>query len=148
MSKVSPLFLALLFIISAGMYGCTQQRSAASAKLHDMEARYAKLEEDYRTISATNDANRKKLTQLEARTAELGKQLETFAQERDALRKDRDGLRKQLATRTNERDTAQAQLMQFRQDLQSIVSRVDAAISSTAPSAGSVTAIPASRTSP
>lgn len=145
MSKFSPLFLAILLVVSAGTYGCTQQKNATSAKLHDMESRYAKLEEDYRTVAATNDANRKKLAQLEARTAELTKQLEalrTVAQERDALRK-------QLVTRTGERDAAQAQLVQFRQDLQSIVTRVDAAISGTAPASGaSVSAIPTSRSTP
>jgi predicted nucleic acid-binding Zn-ribbon protein len=151
MSRVSPLFLAILLVGSAGMYGCTQQKSAASAKLHDMETRYAKLEEDYRTISATNDANRKKLSQLEARTAELSKQLEalrTAAQERDVLRKECGELRKQVTTRTAERDAVQGQLVQFRQDLQSIVTRVDAAISSTAPPSGAVSVVPASRTSP
>ena len=150
MSKVSPLFLAVLLVLSAGMYGCNQQKSASGAKLHDMETRYAKLEEDYRAISATNDTNRKKLAQVEARTAELTKQVEELlvaAKERDVLRKERDELRKQLAARTGERDAVQAQLVQFRQDLQSIVTRVDAAISTTA-TPGSVNAIPASRTSP
>ena len=149
MSKVSPLFLAVLFLLSAGMYGCTQQKSAASTKLHDMETRYAKLEEDYRTISATNDANRKKLAQVEARTAELTKQVEELlvaARERDVLRKEREELRKQLTARTGERDAVQAQLVQFRQDLQSIVTRVDAAISTATPAP--VSAIPTSRTSP
>ncbi len=151
MSKVSPLFLAILLVCSAGFYGCTQQKNAASAKLHDMETRYAKLEEDYRAVAATNDATRKKLTQLEARTAQLSKQLETLrkaAQERDALRRERDDLRKQLTTRTGERDAVQAQLVQFRQDLQSIVTRVDAAISSSAPAGAPVTAVPTSRTTP
>jgi TolA-binding protein len=148
MSKVSPLFLAVLLVLSAGMYGCTQQKSANTAKLHDMEARYAKLEEDYRTIAATNDTNRKKLAQVEARTAELTKQVEelrTAAAERDAMRKERDDLRKQLVTRTGERDNAQGQLAQLRQDLQSIVTRVDAAMN---PGGGPATATPAVHPTP
>ena len=66
MTKASPLFLAVVLFSTAGMYGCTQQKNgAASAKIRDMEARYTKLEEDYRAVVATSEANRKKLAQLE-----------------------------------------------------------------------------------
>ena len=57
------------------MYGCTQQKNgAASAKLRDMEARYAKLEEDYRVVAATSAAQRKKLNQAEAEKTELARE--------------------------------------------------------------------------
>jgi len=125
MTKASPLFLAVVLFCTAGMYGCTQQKNgAASAKIRDMEARYTKLEEDYRAVVVTSEANRKKLTQLEAQKVELAKEVEDLrvvVTERDDLRKDRDDLRKQLATRTGERDTYQTQLTQFRQDLMSLV---------------------------
>jgi chromosome segregation ATPase len=148
MSKFSSFFLVLVLLCSAGMYGCTQQKnSATGTKLHELETRFAKLEEDYRTISATNDANRKKLTQLEAQKAELTTEVEKTTQERDELRKEREELRKQLLTRTGERDTVQAQLTQFRQDLQSLVARVDAAINTSGASVTPVTAVPASRKS-
>jgi TolA-binding protein len=138
MTKASPLFLALVFFCTAGMYGCTQQKNgAASAKIRDMETRYSKLEEDYRAVVATSEANRKKLAQLEVQKVELAKEVEDLrvvVQERDDLRKDRDDLRKKLATRTGERDTYQTQLTQFRQDLMSLVSRVDSTLAPPAPS--------------
>lgn len=132
MTKASPLFLAVVLFCSAGMYGCTQQKNgAASAKIRDMEARYTKLEEDYRAVVATSEANRKKLAQLEVQKVELAKEvddLRVVVQERDELRKEREDLRKQLATRTGERDTFQTQLSQFRQDLMSLVGRVDSTL--------------------
>ena len=129
MSRASPLFLAIILFGTAGLYGCTNQKnSATSAKIRDMETRFAKLEEDYKAVTATAEANRKKLAQVEVQKAELTKELEELrpvVQERDDLRKERDEVRKQLVTRTNERDTVQTQLTQFRQDLQSLISRID-----------------------
>jgi uncharacterized coiled-coil DUF342 family protein len=113
-----------------------------------LEARFTKLEEDYRAVVATGEANRKKASQLEAERTALTKEVEELrpvTQERDELRKERDELRKQLVSRTGERDNIQGQLTQFRQDLQSLVSRVDAAINTPNNSGAPVTAVPASR---
>jgi chromosome segregation ATPase len=154
MTKASPLVLAVVLFSTAGMYGCTQQKSgAASAKVRDMEARYTKLEEDYRAVAATGEANRKKLAQLEAEKVELAKEVEELrvvAVERDELRKEREELRKQVAARTGERDNYQTQLTQFRQDLMSLVSRVDSTLTTPgtpAAPAKPVTAVPVSRKS-
>src|SRR4051812_31279962 len=112
MTKASPLYLAVILICAASLYGCTQQKNGpASAKMRDMETRYTKLEEDYRTVLAASEANRKKLTQLEADKTELAKEVE----ELHKVVGERDDLRKQLQTRTGERDNLQVQLTQFRQ---------------------------------
>ncbi len=148
MSKSSPVILAMILFLSAGLYGCTQQHGAAGVKMRDMESRYAKLEEDYRAVAATGEANRKKLMRAEAEKTELAKEVEELrpaVQERDDLRKERDELRKQLIARTGERDTVQAQLTQFRQDLQALVGRVDAVLTTSSGSADPVTAVPTSR---
>jgi predicted nucleic acid-binding Zn-ribbon protein len=151
MTKASPLFLAIILFSTAGMYGCTQQKnSAAGAKLRDVETRFTKLEEDYRAVAAVSEAQRKKLTQAEADKAELAKEVEELKavkEERDELRKERDELRKQLVARTGERDNVTTQLTQFRQDLQALVNRVDAAMNTPGTSAAPVTAVPASRKS-
>jgi chromosome segregation ATPase len=150
MTKASPLLLAAMLFCTAGLYGCThQQNGAASAKFRDLESRYTKLEEDYRAVTATGDAARKKLAQVEAQKAELAKEVEelkTAVQERDELKKERDELRKQLVSRTNERDAVQTQMTQFRQALQELVSRVDAAVNNPSTTPGTpVAATPASR---
>ncbi len=146
MSKVSPLFLVLLLVSTAGMYGCTHQKNgAATTKLRDIETRFAKLEEDFRTVSATAESNRKKLAQAESQRAELSKELEGTTQERDELRKEREDLRKQLVVRTAERDNLQSQLGQFRQELQGLIARVDTALAAPATPGGAVPAVPASR---
>jgi chromosome segregation ATPase len=154
MTKASPLVLAVVLFSTAGMYGCTQQKNgAASAKMRDMETRYTKLEEDYRAVAATGEANRKKLAQLEAQKVELAKEVEELrvvAVERDELRKEREELRKQVVARTGERDNYQTQLTQFRQDLMSLVSRVDSTLTTPgapAAPAAPVTAVPVSRKS-
>jgi TolA-binding protein len=161
MTKASPLFLAVVLFSTAGLYGCTQQKNGAvNAKMHDMETRYTKLEEDYRAVVATGETHRKKLVQLEAQKVELTREVEELrvvVQERDDLRKERDELRKQVTARTGERDNYQAQLTQFRQDLMSLVSRVDSTLATpnvnapglTTPSTPPtpVTAVPASRKS-
>ena len=153
MTKASPLVLAVVLFSTAGMYGCTQQGTGASAKMREMEVRYTKLEEDYRAVAATGEANRKKLVQLEAQKVELAKEVEELrvvAVERDELRKEREELRKQVTARTGERDNYQTQLTQFRQDLMSLVSRVDSTLTTpgTPPAAATpVTAVPVSRKS-
>ena len=149
MMKASPLFLAVVLFGTAGLYGCTNQKSGAiNTKIRDMETRFTKLEEDYKAVAASAEANRKKLAQAEAQKAELTKEVEELRPvvgERDELRKERDELRKQLLTRTGERDNIQAQLVQFRQDLQSLISRVDSVISVPGAPQTPVSAIPASR---
>jgi outer membrane murein-binding lipoprotein Lpp len=142
MSKASPLFLAVILFCSAGMYGCTQQKgNAANTKLREMETRYAKLEEDYRAVQANAEAARKKLAQSEVEKAELVKEVEQLR----PIVQERDELKKQLVTRTGERDNIQTQLTQFRQDLQSLISRVDGALNTATGTGTRVSALPASR---
>jgi SMC interacting uncharacterized protein involved in chromosome segregation len=145
MKKISPVFVAVFLFSALGVWGCNQQKTGTiNAKISELESRYTKLEEDYRTLQSTHDQHRKRLTQLEAqRTAleaektELSKQLETASVERETLRK-------QIGDRTQERDVAQTNLMQFSKDLQALAGRVESAVNanSTSPSAKIV---PASR---
>jgi chromosome segregation ATPase len=140
MTKASPPFLAVLLIASLSIYGCTSQKTGAiNAKIREMDARYAKLEEDYRTIAATNDAFRKKLSQSEAQRAELAKEVAALR----VVVAERDELRKQLEARTGERDAVHAQLTQFNKDVQALAGRIQAAVNSQP--GPEVVIIPASR---
>jgi chromosome segregation ATPase len=149
MTKASPLFLLIVFLGTVGLYGCTNQKTGTvNAKIREMENRFAKLEEDYRTVVAAAESTKKKLAQVESQKAELAKEVDELRPvvgERDNLLKEREELRKQLVTRTGERDTFQSQLTQFRQDLQSLITRVDSAITTPGTSGTPVSATPASR---
>jgi outer membrane murein-binding lipoprotein Lpp len=138
MQKASTALLVVMVISSLSLWGCTNQKNGAtSTKIRDLESRHAKLEEDYRVILAANEANRRKIVQLEGQRDELTQKIE----ELQAVVKERDELKFQLATRTEERDSAQNQLMQFTKDLQTLASRAQAAVART----NTLNAVPASR---
>jgi len=150
MNKANPWFVAVLMVgmMTLGLWGCGQQSGAFAAKVREMEARHAKLEEDYRAISTAHDQGRKKQIQAEtrlketlARVEELSKQVE----ELQAVVQERDELKKQLATRTGERDAVHGQLIQFSRDLQALAGRVEAA-AVTNPGPSLTVATPTSRT--
>lgn len=143
MKKASPLILVALVLASLGLHGCTHQKNGAvNAKIREMEARYAKLEEDYRAVAALNEAGRKKLSQAEADKADLKRQVD----ELQPVVQERDELKKQLAARTTERDAVQAQMVQFSKDLVALAGRIEAAAAS--PSRPEVVIVPVSRQSP
>jgi uncharacterized coiled-coil DUF342 family protein len=80
------------------------------------------LEEDYQSVTASNENFRKRLALVEARRAKLAKQVE----ELQAVVKERDDLRQQVTTRTGERDTLHTQLVQFSRDLRKLAGQVEA----------------------
>jgi hypothetical protein len=128
-----------MVVSSLSLWGCTNQKNGVTnLKIRELENRHAKLEEDYRVILASNEANRRKLGQLEAQRTELVQRIE----ELQLIAKERDELKTQLATRTEERDAVQNQLVQFSKDLQNLASRAQAATRSLA---GNLTTVPVSR---
>src|SRR5206468_2747540 len=114
------------------LWGCTQTpgNGSGSARIRDLEARNAKLEEDYQAALQARDQARKQLTTAEEQRKEQAKQLaqlQTITQERDEL--------KQLVTvRSTERDTLQNQFEQFRKSIRSLLGQADA--SAAAPTGG------------
>ena len=140
MQKASTALLVVMVISSLSLWGCTNQKNGATnTKIRELENRHAKLEEDYRVILASNEANRRKLVQLETQRAELTQKIE----ELQGVVKERDDLKVQLATRTEERDGVQGQLMQFSKDLQNLAGRAQAA--ATRSFGNALSAVPASR---
>jgi chromosome segregation ATPase len=140
MKTASTAFLAVLVISSLGIWGCAQQKSGAQAnKIRDLEARYTKLEEDYRALLSANESTRKRVAQMELQRADLLQQVEDLK----VVAQEREDLKQRLNTRTMERDTAQAQLMQFSKDLTDLAQRVETAAATGVGS--TLTALPASR---
>jgi chromosome segregation ATPase len=145
MAKFHPWSVVVLLLCAMGLWGCNQQKGggAINTKIRELETRYAKLEEDFRTLQATNEQNRKRMNQaesqrdaLETEKTELTKQVEDATKERDVLRG-------QVTQRTQERDSVQANLMQFSKDLQALAGRLETAASG--PSSPNVPIINASR---
>jgi outer membrane murein-binding lipoprotein Lpp len=152
MKYFNVLLVGMLLFSSFGVWGCTHQKTGAiSAKIQELESRYAKLEEDYRVLQVTHEQSRKRLSQAETQRALLEKQkTELLTQnanlttQMETAVSEREELRKQVAQRAAERDAAQAHLMQFSKDLQALVGRVESAVNTSVPS-GNLTIIPASR---
>ncbi|MCC6417888.1 MAG: hypothetical protein IT429_06515 [Gemmataceae bacterium] len=117
--------LVLLIVVTVGVWGCAQGTGPGpvSARIRDLEARYTKLEEDYRVTVAARDQARKTLAVLQQERSGLIQQIDRLRQ----VVKERDELRQQLVSRTGERDALHGQMIQFSKDLQSLLGRIDAA---------------------
>ncbi|MSQ93154.1 MAG: hypothetical protein EXR98_01210 [Gemmataceae bacterium] len=145
MNQINPAYVAVFLLCAMGVWGCSQQKTGAiAAKINELEARYAKLEDDYRTLHASNEQNRKKLTQIEAQRVTLEGEKSDLTQQVKTVGTERDMIRKQLTQRIQERDVAQTNLSQFGRELQNLAGRVEAAVNN--PSGNSISSIiPASR---
>lgn len=140
MKNASTAFWAVLLIGSLGMWGCSQQKNGANVnRIRELEARYIKIEEDYRSLVVTGESHRRRLSQVEAQRGELTLQLEELKN----VVVERDQLRQQLQARVIERDQAQSQLSQFAKDLQSLANRAELAAAGQNPNV--LQAIPTSR---
>jgi hypothetical protein len=124
-----------------GLWGCTQNSSSSStgARLRELEARGARLEDDYKTAVTARDQARKKLNAVEEQRVQLAQEVELLQR----AVKERDELRTQVAARVAERDALQANLLQFSRDLQSLAAKVDQAAQSNGATPAPVSAAPA-----
>jgi predicted RNase H-like nuclease (RuvC/YqgF family) len=121
--------LILLTLMVMGVWGCAEGAQSPGASLADrvkaLEAKNAKLEDDFRAVAATRDQLRRKLAAAEDEQARLQKQVEEQVQ---AANRERDELRNQLAERTRERDVMVKQFEQFRKGLKDLLGRAEAAL--------------------
>jgi len=128
--------LIVLLVATLGLWGCSQGNSKSAAnneRIKTLEAKCAKLEEDYRAVASARDQARRKAAQIEA---DQEKEKEAFAKEKVQLQvelekqqliaKERDTIKSDLATRTLERDTYQTHLDELRRGMKSLLSQVDA----------------------
>jgi phosphoglycerate-specific signal transduction histidine kinase len=140
-AKKALLVVALTTLL--GLWGCTQSSppNAGSVRLRELEARNARLEDDYRAAVTARDQTRKKVNILEEQRAQLAQQVEQL----QCVAKERDEFRKQAVARTAERDLAQAQLVQFGRELQTLVQKIEQATQSngSTPPVASAPAAPA-----
>lgn len=167
MKHAGTALLVVMLLATFGLWGIAQQKNGAYAsRLRDLENRYAKVEDEQRVTSQQVDRSQRRITQLEAEKAELNTavtELKAVVSERDELKhvlavrsqerddarsqaaartKERNDLREQLGARTQERDKTAQELRMIGQDLQSLLGRIETALSN---SPKSVDATPASR---
>jgi chromosome segregation ATPase len=95
-------------------------------------------------LQNTHDQNRKKLTESESQRAALDKDKTDLAKQLETSTSESEELRKQVAQRTAERDTAQTNLRQFGKDLQALAGRVETVLNHS-PQNPNLTIVPASR---
>jgi chromosome segregation ATPase len=144
MKNFNRVLVAGLLFCTMSMWGCTQQKTGAiSTKIRELEARYTKLEEDYKTLQAAHEQHRKRLNQAETQRAALEKDKADLTTQLEATNGEREALAKQVSQRTVERDAAQNNLVQFSKELQGLVGRVESTLNSS--SSPNVSIVPASR---
>jgi septal ring factor EnvC (AmiA/AmiB activator) len=108
--------LVLMVVCTMGLWGCAKGPTPGAGspeRIRSLEAKVAKLEEDFRMVASARDRLRTDLAATE--------------EQRALLEKERDDLRQQLAARTAERDTLQVQYDGFRKTLHNLLGQADVA---------------------
>src|SRR5713226_9870215 len=96
MAMVRGNHLAVVIVVATlGLWGCAQGNSAAAQaeRIHALETRCSKLEDDYRAAVTVRDQARKKTTTLEEQVAQLQKDLAAQHEAAKLVMKERDELR-------------------------------------------------------
>lgn len=113
--------IGVLLVTLFGLWGCTRASSVDSVqaeKLKALEAKLARLEDEFRAVASARDQLSKKLMAAEQARTEL---LAEIAATNEQLR-----LRTQeLQTRTQERDQVTDQYKAFRDQLRELLARGD-----------------------
>ncbi len=129
MTRAGKTFTVLL-VAALGVWGCARgpasHYAAQAERIRALDNKCAKLEEDYRAVAGVRDAARKRLAALEEENSRLNHQVADHL----ALKKERDSLKQQLETRTNERDSLQVRCDRIKKGLQNLLGQDDAMLNS------------------
>lgn len=129
--------LSVMLVVILGLWGCARGpagNSPQTERIHSLESKCSKLEDDYRSVAGARDQARKQLAALEAERTRLQKDLA----EKQTLIQERDALRQQIVARTSERDTLQSRCDRLKKGLQSLLGQDDTqSPASAAPTASS-----------
>jgi hypothetical protein len=123
--------MTVMLVAALGAWGCARgpanQNAAHLEKIRTLEGKCVRLEEDYKAVAGARDQARRRATSLEEENARLHKEL---AFHRSVLQ-ERDALRRQLDSRTTERDSLQLRCDRLKKGLQNLLGQDDAALSGT-----------------
>jgi uncharacterized coiled-coil DUF342 family protein len=116
-------FLLLLVIGCLGLWGCSQgpANGSASERMRALEVKLARLEDDFKASISAREQLRKKLNAAELERVQLAQKVEQL----QVVVKERDELRRQVVSRTSERDSAQAQLDHLRKGIKTLLGQVE-----------------------
>ena len=124
--------LAVLIVAAFGLWGCAQgpaNGNANAERIKTLEAKCAKLEDDYRAVAAARDQMRKKTNELEETRGKMKVELEQL----QPLVKENEDIKVQLTSRTNERDNLVTQFDVFRKSIRNLLGQAEAALPAAAP---------------
>jgi hypothetical protein len=133
--KVFSVTLVVLF----GLWGCARgpgSPGAQAERIHTLEAKCSKLEDDYRSVAGARDQARKQVAALEAERARLQKDLA----DHQVVLQERDTLRQQVTARTGERDVLQQRCDRLKKGLQNLLGQDDALLPVPPPASAGTTA--------
>jgi chromosome segregation ATPase len=134
--------LIALVLATLVLWGCNQGGNSGgqAERIKSLEARCAKLEDDYRAAATVRDQARKKAQTLEEDLAQLQKdfaaqkkQRETEQEEANVVTKERNELRQIVESRTSERDVLQTRCERLKKGLQNLLGQDEAATSAPPP---------------
>lgn len=132
--------LVVLIVATLGIWGCAQGQSSNAVsgqaeRIKALEAKNAKLEDDFRQAADTRDKLRKKLSGVEEQQKQLVQERQTAddarqsaEQQLQAATHERDELKQQLTLRTSERDQMLTQYDAFRKNIRELLGQADAAL--------------------
>ena len=125
MTCTKKALVVMMLTTLLGLWGCAQSSSpgTGSARLRELEAKTARLEDDYKTAVSARDQARRKVSGLEEQRAQLVLEVEQLQR----VVKERDELKSLIAQRTAERDALQGNLIQFSHDLQNLAAKIELA---------------------
>jgi len=121
--------LSVIVVVLLGLWGCARGPvgpSAQAERIHTLETKCSKLEDDYRSVAGARDQASKQVDALKAERARLQKDLAEKQRERDALRQ-------QVANCTSERDNLQLRCDRMKKGLQNLLGQDDAMLPTPAP---------------
>jgi septal ring factor EnvC (AmiA/AmiB activator) len=124
--------LAVLAVTLLGLWGCAKAPTVASGdaeRIKALEAKNARLEDDFRTAANMRDQLKKKLAAAELQQTQMRQELEQLQE----TAKQCEELRQTLVVRTTERDALHAQFDQFRKGIRNLLGETDAALSHPTP---------------
>jgi uncharacterized coiled-coil DUF342 family protein len=97
-------------------------QAGQSDRIRTLESKCTKLQDDYRSVASARDQAQKQVDALKAERARLQNELT----DKQTIVKERDALREQISTRTNERDNLQQRCDRLKKGLQNLLGQDDA----------------------
>jgi FtsZ-binding cell division protein ZapB len=117
--------LVIAVVATLGVWGCAKGPASGSAgadRIKTLEAKNAKLEEEYQAATTAREELQKRVAALEQQRNQM-----------QLITKERDGLRHQVEARTSERDALQAQFEQFRTGIRNLLGQAEASAQGLSP---------------